>query len=178
MACNTNTQQRTYNDIPIPSSQRVLSPEERNQVMLLVIDSLLQSGLPEINLTIACGIAGNVKVESQFNYTAVNQSSGAYGLCQWYQTRFENLYNWCTQNNQSYTSPNGQIKFLIHELKEIPTYKKVYNTISSQDYRNDIDKIAYYFCMHFEIPGEQYCQNRAANARQVLQDYKRLKGLS
>lgn len=172
-SCEINFGDKSYKGIPIPE-QRTLSSEEKNRVMVNLVDAL-KASLPNINDTIAFGIAGNVKVESGFNYTAVNSKSGAFGLCQWYQSRFEKLYNWCKENGESYTSSSGQIKFLIHELKDVSTYRKVYDTISSNAYRNDIDKIAYYFCMHFEIPGEKYCQTRAANARQVAADYKKLK---
>ncbi len=174
--CTSEAQQITeYNGIAIPK-QTAVPDNEKTRVMVMLIDKLIyESGLPNINLTIACGIAGNVKVESEFNYTAVNKRSGAFGLCQWYKSRFENLYNYCKQNNLSYESPEGQIKFLVHELKEVSTYRKVYDKISSPEYRNDIDKIAHYFCMHFEIPGEQYCTTRGQKARQVYQEYNSIK---
>ena len=174
MGCNSNTQQTEYKGVPLPET-KTLSKEERDSVMAMVVDTLMASGLPNMNIYIACGIAGNIKAESTFNYTAVNKNGCAYGLCQWYNTRLTKLYNWCKENGCSYTSPEGQLKYLIHELKDVSVYKNVYATISSPEYCNDIDKIAYYFCMHFEVPGEKYCKSRPSMARQVFEDYKRLK---
>ena len=178
MACPVNEKTYTYKNITLPKVQN-LTTNERNYIMMQVVDTLLNSGLSNMNETIAFGIAGNIKVESQFNYTAINTKKGvAYGLCQWHDVRIEKLYDYCKTISASPNSIEGQLQYLIHELRDVKTYNNVYNVISSQDYRGDIDKIAHYFCMHFEIPGEQYCSNRAQNARQVAEDYNHLKGQS
>ncbi len=172
MACGIPNTTFSYKNIQLPTASN-LTEEQRNQNMMTVINRLMSSGLPNMCIEIACGIAGNIKAESEFNYTAINKNGGAYGLCQWYQTRIGKLYDYCKSVNISPNSLDGQIRFLIHELDT--SYKNVYNTISSSEYRNNIDNIAYYFCMHFEMPGETACQNRASNARQVYNDYIRLK---
>ena len=154
MACPSKETKYTYKDITLPPVQN-LTTNERNNIMVQVVDTLLNSGLSNMNETIAFGIAGNIKVESQFNYTAISTKKGvAYGLCQWHDVRIEKLYNYCKTIGVSPNSIEGQLQFLIHELRDVKVYNNVYKVISSQDYRNDIDKIAHYFCMHFEIPGE------------------------
>jgi len=178
MACPVNEKTYTYKNITLPKVQN-LTTNERNNIMIQVVDTLLNSGLSNMNETIAFGIAGNIKVESQFNYTAINTKRGvAYGLCQWHDVRIEKLYDYCKTVNMSPNSIDGQLQFLIHELRDVKQYNNAYKVISSQEYRDDIDKIARYFCMNVEIPGEQYCRNRAENARQVSEDYKHLKGQS
>jgi hypothetical protein len=178
MTCSNKETKYVYKGITLPSPQN-LTANERNNIMVQVVDTLLSSGLGNMNETVAFGIAGNIKAESQFNYTSINTDDGlAYGLCQWHNVRIEKLYDYCETIGKSPNTIDGQLQFLIHELRDVKPYKNAYNTISSEDYRNDIDKIAHYFCMHFEIPGEQYCRNRAENARQVATDYKRLKGQS
>lgn len=178
MTCSSKETKYVYKGIILPSPQN-LTVNERNNIMVQVVDALLSSGLSNMNETVAFGIAGNIKAESQFNYTSINTDDGlAYGLCQWHDVRIEKLYNYCKTIGKSPNAIDGQLQFLIHELRDVKPYKNAYNTISSEDYRNDIDKIAHYFCMHVEIPGEQYCSNRAENARKVATDYKRLKGQS
>ena len=175
MGCAISNTTYSYKNIQLPTAS-TLNEQQRNQVMMTVINRLMSSGLPNMTIEVACGIAGNIKSESEFNYTAINKNGGAYGLCQWYQTRIEKLYAYCKSANVSPNSLDGQIEFLIHELNT--SYKSVYDTISSSSYRNDMDKVAYYFCMHFEIPGETYCQGRASNARWVYQEYNKLKSQS
>ena len=173
MSCAIPNITYSYKDIQLPAVSKI-NEEQRKQNMMTVINRLMSSGLPNMTIEIACGIAGNIKAESEFNYTVINKNGGAYGLCQWYQTRIEKLYDYCKSTNTSPNTIDGQIKYLIHELNT--SYKNVYNTISSNEYRHDIDKVAYYFCMYFEIPGESACQNRASKARQVYSEYNNLKG--
>lgn len=179
MACQneTNTTQ-TYKGIPLPTTS--LSEEDRKRVMVEIVDTLLyKSGLQNMTLSIACGIAGNIKQESKFNYTAIGDNGNSYGLCQWNKSRLEKLYNFCKENNLSYTSVEGQVKYLVHELETVPKYKSVYATISSQEYANDLDRITEYFCLNFESPKykESVCPKRIPASREVLKEYKRLKGL-
>lgn len=159
---------------PEPSK---LTNDEKTNVMMTVIDMLLKSGLPNMNLNIACGIAGNIQVESSgFNYTAIGDHGTSYGLCQWHNNRWGNLYGYCEQIGVSPNTPEGQVKFLVYELNT--DYAPVYETISSPEYANDIDKIATYFCKNFEIPANKdtVCPKRAQNARNVLKKYKEIKG--
>lgn len=178
MACQNETNAtQTYKGIPLPTTN--LSEEDREQVMVEIVDTLLyKSGLPNMTLSIACGIAGNIKQESKFNYTAIGDNGNSYGLCQWNKNRLEKLYNFCKENNLSYTSVDGQVKYLVHELNN--GYKNVYSTISSPEYANDLDKVTEYFCLNFESPKykETVCPKRIPAAREVLKEYKRLKGLS
>lgn len=181
MSCNKQITQREEisnneirNSTPEPSK---LTNDEKASVMVTVIDTLLQSGLPNMNLTIACGIGGNIKKESSFNYTLIGDNGTSYGLCQWHDPdRWTKLKDYCKSIGISPNTPEGQTKFLIHELQD--SKSSVYNTISSPDYRNDIDKVATYFCKYFEIPANRntVCPKRAKLARTVLGQYKELKG--
>jgi hypothetical protein len=177
MACPINEKTYTYKNITLPKAQN-LTTNERNNIMIQVVDTLLNSGLSNMNETIAFGIAGNIKAESEFNYTMIGDSGSSYGLCQWHDTRMEKLYEYCKSINKSPNTVEGQMQYLIYELKN--SYKSVYDTISSPSYLNDIGKIAEYFCRHFEVPKNQnvICPARIALAKQVFNDYKRLKGQS
>lgn len=177
MACAIKETQYSFKNITLPTVSK-LNGQEKQSVMVQVVDILMNSGLPNMNINIACGIAGNIKSESEFNYTAIGDSGSSYGLCQWHNTRMEKLYNYCKSIDKSPNTVEGQMQYLIYELKN--SYKSVYNTISSTPYLNDIGKIAEYFCRHFEVPKNQnvICPARIALAKQVFNDYKRLKGQS
>ena len=177
MGCPSKTTPQSYKNIEIPP-QVNLTEEQRKQVMMQVIDILLKSGLPNMGIEIACGIAGNIKVESMdFNYTAIGDSGTSYGLCQWHETRMVALYNYCKEIGKPFNSVEGQMQYLIHELSSVNRYKQVYANISSQEHAKDIDYITEYFCKYFESPKnyQTYCKTRIPKGRQVFQEYTKLK---
>ena len=152
-------------------TKQLTKPQQLDN-LVYIVDTLMNSGLPNITYNVAFAIAGNISAESSFNPTAEYKKSGAYGLCQWYQKRETNLINFCNENNLSYTEREGQLKFLVNELKN--GYKSVYNTITNMN--DNIDDMAYTFCMKFEVPGEQYCKKRPGYARECAKKYKEIKG--
>lgn len=65
------------------------------------------------------GILANMKRESELNPAAYNPNdlgAPSYGLVQWRAERYTNLQRWCQSNNLDYTSLEGQLKYLVHEL--------------------------------------------------------------
>lgn len=66
-----------------------------------------------------CGILANIFVECSFNPNdSYIESSGAtsYGICQWNNSRLENLKNYCAANGYDYTTVEGQLEFMCYEL--------------------------------------------------------------
>lgn len=106
------------------------------------------------NLSIAqaIGILANIKRESGFRTDAVNSSSKASGICQWYKTRRTTMIqhvgsDW--KNNLS-----GQLDFLWYELNDY--HAAVLLHIKEQATTNDIFgayKSAEIFLREFEKPG-------------------------
>ena len=169
--CNRNP--ITYPNFPPHIN---FSNSERDDIMTQIVDLLLKSGLPNMNKNIACGIAGNIKSESSFNYTAIGDSGSSYGLCQWHDpNRMTKLFEFCEKNGYPKDSVEGQVKFLIEELKT--TMKSAYNSVSEGSVRNDVSKVAEEFCLNFEKPAhkETECPKRATNAIYVLRKYNQLK---
>lgn len=147
---------------------------EQQSVMVELIDTLLKSDLQNMNLNIACAIAGNVLRESSFNFTAVNSYSKAYGLCQWLGPRLngENgLKAYCNNNSLAYDTSKGQIQFLIHELKT--SEKSAYKATVEQ--RNNLGQCALTFCRRFERPAPKDCIGRDKNALSVYTSYNKIK---
>ncbi|MBP5725401.1 MAG: transglycosylase SLT domain-containing protein [Bacteroidales bacterium] len=161
-----NNCKENYN---ITESKRLTTEQQLNN-LVYIVDTLMSCGLPNMTINIACGIAGNISGESSFNPKAENPS-GAYGLCQWMNKRKENLIKFCKENGLDYTEREGQTKFLIHELRN--GYKPVYNHVINLN--DDIDDIAYTFCMEFEVPGKKYCIQRPGYARECASKYNATK---
>ncbi len=85
------------------------------------IESSIFSTLVDAGYTpaAACGILGNISVESGFNPTISGNKGRTYGLFQWTDTgdRRSNLKNWCKRRDISYESFEGQVAFAIYELE-------------------------------------------------------------
>lgn len=64
----------------------------------------------------AAGIMGNLQQESGLNPTAVNSSSGAFGIGQWLGGRKTNLFNYAKNNGMDPNSIDAQLNFMWQEL--------------------------------------------------------------
>ncbi len=79
----------------------------------------------ELNKAAICGIMGNIWAECCFN---VNETYGSYhGLCQWGGSRWSACQSYCSKNGYNYNSVNGQLAFLVYELKN--NYSGTYNSM-------------------------------------------------
>lgn len=78
-----------------------------------LLQGLLQRGFSRAQ---AAALVGNMKQESEFQPGVVNPGEGAQGLIQWRKDRLTNLQNFAAQNGQSYTDPNTQLDFIVHEM--------------------------------------------------------------
>ena len=105
----------------------------------------------ELNRAVAFGILAHIRRESRFTSTAYNPS-GYYGLCQWGGNRYTNLINWCDENGYDYTTLDGQVRFMEHELNG--PYSKVLDSL--KECENTADgayDAAYVFGMRYEVSG-------------------------
>lgn len=76
----------------------------------------------------AAGVMGNMWAES--NCTPDQEQiggGGGYGLCQWTGPRRTDLVNWCQNNGYDYTGLEGQLEFMMSELR-------AYNLMYLRDY--------------------------------------------
>ncbi len=90
-----------------------MSLEEKEE---LVYRNLLKAGLSPAG---ACGIMGSIAVESpDFDPSAENEISGAYGLFQWTDDgdRKQAFIDYCTENDMSRDSVEAQLSFAIYEI--------------------------------------------------------------
>lgn len=115
-----------------------------------VYTALVKEGLSS---AAACGVMANIEKESNFNPSA-GSTSGAYGLCQWTGNRRSNLFSFCNRNGYSSSSVEGQVAFLMYELRN--SYSGVLNSLKSV--ANSADgayNAGYRFCYDFERPANK-----------------------
>ena len=81
----------------------------------------------------------------------------SYGICQWHNSRWTRLKNYCSQNGLDASSIEGQSKFLVHELKTY--YSSVYNTLKSVPNTKDgAYQAASTWTIHYEVPANRHQQ--------------------
>jgi len=66
----------------------------------------------------ACGILGNMQVESSFNTSALGDNKTSIGLVQWHNDRMTRLFSWSKENNLDAMSVDGQLEYLWWELND------------------------------------------------------------
>ena len=108
----------------------------------------------DFNAAGASGVLANIDCESGFRPTAVNSSSGAYGICQWLGGRKTNLQSYCASNGYDHATLEGQLWYLKFELQN--KYPSVFNYIKSVDNSaQGAYDAGYHWCYYFEIPGNR-----------------------
>ena len=115
------------------------------------------------NSAAACGILANIERESAFRPTIYGDGGTSYGICQWHDVstgvgRFTNLKNFCAQNKLDYTTLEGQLAFLAHELSSLRTINNY--LLSVADTEQGAYDAGYYWCYNFEIPGDRENQSK------------------
>ena len=102
------------------------------------------------NKAAICGILANIQRESNFRTDALGDNGTSYGICQWHNSRWDNLKSYCQQNGMDSTTLEGQLSFLTYELQKYPelvnTLKNVPNTAEGAY------EAAYQWTVKFERP--------------------------
>lgn len=96
------------------------------------------------------GVLGNLQAESGFNPSSVN-SIGCSGIAQWC---FERMVTLKTTYGDQWNTLDAQLNYMLNELNS------GYSSVNAYIYGNHSPSdMAHYFCMHYEIPGESYCNS-------------------
>lgn len=111
-----------------------------------VVDYLMAKGL---NAAAACGVAGNIYYESNFNPAAVGDGGTSFGICQWHAGRGQSMKASAGSNWSSNLS--GQLDYLWYELNN--SYQGTLSHLRSVPNTDAGTKSAAdYFVRNFEVP--------------------------
>lgn len=95
----------------------------------------------------ACGVMSNLRSESGYR---PNTGKRYYGLVQWGGGRKSNLKKYCKKHGYSYKSVEGQVAFMVYELKHYSFYKKKIKNAPNTG--SGAYHAAYKFCYSYERP--------------------------
>lgn len=105
------------------------------------------------NNAVACGILSNIECECNFKITLVESNGVGYGIIQWSGSRRTELKTWCSSHGYDYTTLNGQLEFMAHEINDKSYYKKTRDAINgAKNTPQGAYDVANAFCMNFEAP--------------------------
>jgi hypothetical protein len=150
--------------IPISATSKVkvqLSNGENTNAME-VMSFLIDKGL---SVAGAAGIAGNMKIESNFKTSILGDHGTSIGLCQWHLERKDRLFSWTESEGFEPLSVEGQLEYLWWELNH--SFKRlVYELESIEDPR----EAAKQFAAQFERPAH-IAPERMEYAQQYFDEY-------
>lgn len=115
-----------------------------NTDAMQVMQFLIDKGL---SIAGAAGIAGNMKVESDFKTDAEGDHGTSIGLVQWHASNKEALFAWCKNKKLDPLSYEAQMAFLWFELKT--KFKRLLEYLQIAEDPRDA---AYRFADDFENP--------------------------
>ncbi len=103
----------------------------------------------------ACGALANIRCESGFDPNALGDSGTSYGICQWHNTRWDRLKEFCASYGYDWTTLEGQLYYLEYELN-LPSYWHIYEYLLSVENTSEgAYDAAYYWCYYFEVPSDR-----------------------
>lgn len=121
------------------------------------------------NGAVASGIMANMWTESHWNPHALGDGGTSYGLCQWHNTRWDNLKRFCDNNGYDWETIEGQLYFLREELSARGYADMMAQLQSYPDDATGAYKAAKDFCDTFERPANPNSGNmRGANAQRIF----------
>ena len=133
------------------------------EAMKTVCLSLKASGFADTGVA---ALLTNIQAESSFNYNSIGDGNTSYGLCQWHESRWNNLKNFTSE----WQTVEGQLQFLLHELEtgeggtDINAYRNGNGTA---------EELASKFCIEFERPQymDTVCPGRASDYAASMLNY-------
>ncbi len=106
-----------------------------------------------LNHAAACGVLGNVQLESNFRPLAIGDSGTSYGVCQWHLGRLTNLMAFCNSRGLDYNTLEGQLAYLKHEF--LGGYSGCYaQLLGVPDTPAGAHYAGWIMCVAFELPDQ------------------------
>ena len=104
-------------------------------------------------------------------------SGTSYGLCQWHNSRWTRLKNWCADNGHNQKSVEAQLRFMLWEFRKY--YYEAWDDISQQpNTEGGAAQVAYIMGVKDEIPAnkESSGKKRGETARSLWKEFSTISG--
>lgn len=144
------------------SGEQIQYTTGENADAMKIMTVLINKGL---SVAGAAGVAGNMKIESNFKTAILGDKGTSIGLVQWHDERKDKLISWAKQNGYDPVSTNGQLEYLWWELGT--SFSKLKSDLKIIQ---DPQAAAYQFAKEFERP-KNISANRSAYAQQYFNEY-------
>lgn len=106
-----------------------------------------------LNTAAVCGILANIEWESGFDPTILGDNGTSYGICQWHNSRWDALKDYCNKKGYDWRGLDGQLWYLKYELESsgASILKYIKGVTNNADGAYDA---AYHWCYYFERPAD------------------------
>ena len=134
-----------------------------------VYDYLKKAGF---NSAVISGIMANINAESGFQLSVNGDGGWSHGLCQWYRGRNTALRNYCKKHNLRVDSAEGQMAFMMYELKHSYNNSVIKKLKNIPNTRQGAYEAASIWTKYYEIPANTNTQahNRGKAAQTTYWD--------
>lgn len=122
----------------------------------------------QLTTAAACGVLANIQEESGFQIGVLGDAGTSYGICQWHASRYTSLLSWCSGNGRDYSSLDGQLWYMKHELET--THKTTLDALRAvPDTADGAYEAGRQWCLLFEVPKnkEEKAEQRGNIAQSV-----------
>ena len=145
------------NPRPIKTSYNHIEGNDTKQTVCL---TLLNSGFSENGVA---ALMTNIRHESSFRVDALGDNGTSYGLCQWHNSRWDDLKN---SFPDTYHTADSQVRFLLYELQN--KYPTLYTDLYEGN--GSASDLTYDFCYNFERPAkrETSCKKRTNSTGELV----------
>lgn len=126
-----------------------------------VVKYFLKKGL---TLYQSVGIAGNLKVESDFKAYALGDNGTSYGLAQWHNERWDALKRFAESKNEDYRDFYTQLDFIWYELNNSESL-----ALSKLKEANTVETASLAFAKYYERPQASTYAIRETRSKQIYE---------
>lgn len=114
------------------------------------------------------GVMGNIAVESNYNVTALNEKTGAFGLFQWTGGRKDKLYQFAARQHTGINDIDTQLNFAWLEMQG--SEKKTLEALQSDKYSTP-EEYAIAFEQNYERSGGSLNSKRESKAASAYKEF-------